>query len=284
MTIKNGDPSRAIRLDGADGAPRVRVTAPGGQTLNSPEGPGNALTSRDPDPRSQQIKATVIGLQDPKPGSYKLDLLPGSPAITKLTEAEDPPPARVSARVTGRGATRTLVYDVLRRPGQKVTFVEVTGGAKRPLGTVAGGRGRLRFTPAPGTDRRRIEAQFELVGIGAETKTVAAFTPPSPRLGRPTRLTVRRHASRLVVTWKRVVDAARYELVTTLNSGGQRITRTRRPAATITRVARSSGGRVSVRAIAPMREGRAAAARFRATAPRTSPRFGPLPKLKRAGG
>ncbi len=284
VKIKKGDRSRSIRLDGADGAPRVRVTAPGGQTLDSPEGPGTALTPAIRILRSQQIKATVIGLQDPKPGTYQLDLLPGSPAITKVTEAEDPPPARVSARVTGRGAKRTLDYDVLRRPGQKVTFVEVAGGAKRPIGTVTGGRGRLRFTPAPGTDRRRIEAQFELVGIGAETKTVAAFTPPSPRLDRPTRLSVRRRASRLVVTWKRVADAARYELVTTLNSGEQRITRTRRPAATITRVARSSGGRVTVRAIAPMRQGQAAAARFRATAPRTSPRFRPLPKLKRAGG
>jgi hypothetical protein len=78
--------------------------------------------------------------------------------------------------------------------------------------------------------------------------------------------------------------AERYELLTTLTSGEQRITRTPRHAATITRVTRSSGGRVTVRAIAPMRQGRTTAARFRATAPRTTPRFRPLPKLKRATG
>ena len=177
----------------------------------------------------------------------------------------------------GTGATRTLVYDVLRRPGQKVTFVEVAAAGKRTIGTVTGGRGTLRFTPAPGTDRRRIEAQFELVGIGAETKTVAAFSPPSPRLGKPTRVTVHRRGTRLVVAWTRVPEAARYELLITLSSGEQRITHTRRSGITITSVPRSSSGRVTVSAVAPMRAGPPTSARFRATAARTWKRFRPLP-------
>ena len=132
VTIKKGDRTRSIRLDGADGAPRVRVTAPGGQVLESPEGPGTALTPALRILRSEQLKATVVGLHDPKPGTYKFDLLPGSPAITKVSQSVDPPPARVSARVTGRGAKRTLVYDVLRRPDQRVTFVEVGPGGQAP--------------------------------------------------------------------------------------------------------------------------------------------------------
>ena len=185
VTIKQGDPSRTIRFDGADGAPRVRVTAPGGQVLESPAGADITLTPALRIMRSERIKATFVGLKDPTPGTYRLELMPGSPAISKVTVALEPPPARVSARVRGTGATRTLAYDVLRRPGQKVTFVEVAAAGKRTIGTVTGGRGTLRFTPAPGTDRRRIEAQFELAGIGTETRTVAAFTPPSPRLGKP---------------------------------------------------------------------------------------------------
>ena len=105
VTIKPGDPSRAIRLDGEAGAPRVRVTAPGGQVLESPAGPGTALTPAIRILRSHQIKATVIGLQNPRPGRYTIEPMPGSPAITKVTEANDPPPARVTARVTGRGAS-----------------------------------------------------------------------------------------------------------------------------------------------------------------------------------
>ena len=116
VTIKKGDRTRSIRLDGAGGAPRVRVTAPGGQVLDSSEGPGTALTPALRILRSEQLKATVVGLHDPKPGTYKFDLLPGSPAIAKVSQSVDPEPARVSARVTGRGAKRTLVYDVAAAP------------------------------------------------------------------------------------------------------------------------------------------------------------------------
>jgi len=281
VTIRKGDRSRAIRLDGADGAPRVRVTAPGGRVLDSPEGPGTALTPDIRILRSAQLEATVVGLQDPWPGTYRIDPMPGSPAITEVSEANDPPPARVTARVRGRGARRTLVYDVLPRPNQRVTFVESGPGGHRPIGTITGGRGTPAFSPAPGTGRRRIEAQFQLAGIGAETKTVATFTPPSTRLARPTHLTVRRRATRLLIAWTRVAGATRYEIVTTLTSGVQRITRTRHPNATISPVARASGGRVTVRAIAPLRQGRATAARLRASARRKSTRFGPLPRLKR---
>ena len=185
VTIKQGDPSRSIRLDGAAKAPRVRVTAPNGQVLDSPAGEEPALTPALRVLTSDELKTTIVGLFEPKPGTYKIDLLPGSPAITKVTESEDPGPARVTARVSGRGTQRTLTYDVERRPDQKVTFVEVAAGGKRPLGTVTGGKGTLTFSPAPGTDTRRIEAQFELLGIGAETTTVATFRPPSQRLGRP---------------------------------------------------------------------------------------------------
>jgi hypothetical protein len=248
--------------------------------LESPAGADILLTPALRIMRSERIKATFVGLQNPRPGTYKLELMPGSPAISKVAAALEPAPARVSARLRGTGATRTLTYDVLRRPDQKVTFVEVAAAGKRTIGTVAGGRGTLRFTPAPGTDRRRIEAQFELAGIGAETRTVAAFTPPSPRLGRPARVTVRRRGTQLFVAWARVPGAARYALTTVLSSGEQRTTRTRRPGAVIASVPRSSSGRVTVSAVAPMRAGRPTSARFRATAARTWKRFGPLPRRR----
>ncbi len=277
VTIKPGDPSRSIRLDGAAQAPRVRVTAPNGQVLDSPAGPEPALTPALRVLTSDELKSTIVGLFEPKPGTYKIDLLPGSPEITKVTESEDPGPARVTARVSGRGTQRRLTYDVERRPDQKVTFVEVAAAGKRPLGTVTGGKGTLTFSPAPGTDTRRIEAQFELLGIGAETTTVATFRPPSQRLGRPSRVTVHRRSGTLRVAFTPVAEAERYEIVTTLATGGQRTTSTRRTAATITHIARDSGGTVTVRAVAPMRQGAGRITRFRATAPPAKTRFGPLP-------
>jgi streptogramin lyase len=281
VTVKRGDPSRAIRLDGSEGAPRVRVTAPGGQVLESPEGAGTQLTPSIRILRSEQLKATVVGLQDPRPGDYAIETMPASPAITKVSTAEDPPGARVTASVHGRGARRTLLYDVLPRPGQRVTFVETGPGGDRLIGTVSGGRGTLSFAPAPGPSPRRVEAQFELAGIGAETRTVASFTPPSTRLGRPARVLVRRRRATLRVSFQAVAGASWYDVVSTLTNGDQQIIHTRRRSVTIRRVTPSSGGRVSVRGVASMRQGAARTTRFRATAPRAPTRIGPLPRLKR---
>ena len=74
---------------------------------------------------------------------------------------------------------------------------------------------------------------------------------------------------------------ARYDVVTTLAAGDQRVTSTRRFSTTVGGVSPASGGRVTVRAVAPMRRGAIRSARFRATSQRAPTRFGPLPRLPR---
>ena len=152
---------------------------------------------------------------------------------------------------------------------------------RRPVGTVTGGgRGTLAFVPAPGGVRRAIEAQVELAGLPAETLTVARFTPPSPRLGRPARVRASRSASALRVGWSSVPGATRYEVVATAASGEQRVTRTARTTATLARVPSASGGVVAVRATATLRQGATRTVPFRASGPRARTRFGPLPRLE----
>ncbi len=281
VRVRRGDPSRAIRLDGADAAPRVRVTGPGGQSLESSAGARVETSGALRIIRSEQEKLVVVGLQDPRPGTYRIEQLPGSPAVAKLTQASDPPDAKATAKVRGRGTTRVLAYDVRRRPAQRVTFVEVAadGGAKT-IGTVdGGGRGTLRFTPAPGRGTRRIEARFELAGLPAEQRTVARFSPPSARLGKPTRLHVRRRGTTLRVSWAKVPGAARYEVVATPSEGAQRTRATRGRSAAIKGIATSSSGAVTVRAVAQLRHGRPTRARFARTTRRKT-RFGPLARCK----
>lgn len=278
VDIKHGDASRAIRFDGTGGAPRVRVTAPNGAVLDSPDTPGIRVSKGIRILRSEQLGSTVVGLVDPIAGAYTINPLPDSPAIAKVTEAQDPPDARVTASVRGHGARRTLVYDVLPRPDQRVTFVETGPDGNRPIATVTGGRGTLPFSPAPGGGRRHIVAQFQLDGNDAETKTVASFSPPSRHLGRPAHLRVHRHGRALRVSWTRVEGATRYEVITTLASGPQRRLSTRRVTTTIAAVTRGSGGRVTVRAVASMQQGSLRTARFRAVGPRAKTRLGPLPR------
>jgi hypothetical protein len=281
VRIKRGDRSRAIRLDGTDGAPSVRVTTPSGDVLDSTPQSGLAHDAAIRILRGEKAKITVVGLVNPKPGTYTIELLPGSPGIKMMSQASDQPRAHITASVRGRGYRRTLVYNVRRRTAQRVTFVEQTHTGARAIGTVVGGgRGRISFSPAPGFDHRTVVAEFELAGMPAENITVAGFTPVSPRLGRPSRLRVSRHGATLRVSWRPVPGATRYEIVARLSVGGERIVRSRGATASLSRVARYDGGPISVRAIATLRLGPPATAKLRA-AGRTPTRLGPLPRPHR---
>src|SRR5581483_7092435 len=140
VDVVAGEPSRAIELAGATGAPRIQVTGPGGLTLSSSSGSGLATSGPIRIIRSEELKLTVVGLQDAPPGSYRIDTQPDSPPVATIGEASDPPAAKATATVTGSGASRVLHYDVQSRPDQQVTFAEVTAaGNVREIGGVDGG-------------------------------------------------------------------------------------------------------------------------------------------------
>ena len=169
IRTRRGDPSRAIELRGADGAPRVRVTTSDGTTLDSTDASGLAHNQRIRILRSERLKMTVVGLIDPAPGEHRIEPLPSSPAITASAQASDQPDAHVKARVTGRRSTRTLTYEIRSRDDQTVRFFEVGPGGERELGTATSGRGRLRFTPAPGA-----------AGARSRRASISPAWPPRP--------------------------------------------------------------------------------------------------------
>jgi len=256
---------QAVRLDGQGGAPLVKVTAPGGEVVQS--APGSGLTTgaggkvRILRFEGQAGTFTVVGIQEPANGSWSVSTVDGSAPVVKTSRATDPPDAKVSARVTGTGDVRTLTYDIAPREGQAVTFQEIGGGAAKVIGRVTGGgKGTLRFRPAPGRGQRSVQAQFELAGIPAERQTVARFTAPSPFLAAPRRLHATRTRRGLTVTWAGVTGAQGYEVVATVRGGGQRLVRTRGRRAVVP-LAQGDAGNVTVRATAMSREGRRAAAR-----------------------
>jgi hypothetical protein len=149
------------------------------------------------------------------------------------------------------------------------------------FGTVTGGgRGTLRFTSAPGNDRRTIEASIELAGVPSPGVVVTHFKPAPPRLARPTGLSVARHGTGLRVAWSAVQHARRYEVVVTTNSAGQRSRSAHRPGVVVGGVPRAAKGTVSVRALDAFRQSPTAVVRFRASAS-TPTRFRPLPRPPR---
>ena len=266
FTLSRGDPGRTVRLLSASGAPRARIVGPGGRVLDSPAGDGPAAAGGLMAVRLAKIRQTAVGVVRPSPGTYRVEALPGSPPITSVAVSKALPPARIRARVGGRGSRRVLTYRVRPRAGQRLTFLDRTaGGALRAIGTAKGASGRLRFSPAPGLGRHQVVAQFELDGLPAERRTVARFTPPAARLGRTHGLRLRHRGARLRISWRRVREARAYEVVVTPSGSRQRRIRTRRRTLSI-RLPKTNSGRVTVRAVDPQRQGRIARKRFRATA------------------
>jgi hypothetical protein len=290
IDVKEGALSPVLKLYGEGGPPRVRVSGPGGQRLESVSdknldvSDGGKIRIIRFEGNQQAGPFTVVGLQNAAPGRYTVEPLPGSPTITKTARATDQPDAKVSGRVTGKGRRRVLQYEVRDRESQQVSFQEVEpggSGSGRTIGvTSRGGKGKIRFTTAPGRSRRRIVAQFSLAGMNAERKTVASFRPPSLRLRKPRRVRVRRSGNRLIVNWRKVPGARRYEVAARLSGRRQVFGTTRRTRIVLKGVPRWLSGRVTVRAIDTMRQSAVAGRpRFRATRRRPSP-FRPLLRCK----
>ena len=254
-------------ISGSKAAPEVRVTGPGGQSLQTPAASGFVRRGCDPDPplrpptshRDRTAERAARRLRDQP--------LPGSAPITSFGRASDPPNARVVASVRGTGTHRVLVYDVRRRPNQRVTFAEVgAGGSSRTIGTVAGGgRGELHFSPAPGRGTRRIVAQFELAGSRRRPGPSRASRHRRRSSRRRGGLSIQHSGDTLRVRWSTVPAAATYQVSVTPTDGLQHTIRTRGRHVTIRAVAAYVSGTASVRALAPLRDGRAAIAHFRAT-------------------
>lgn len=265
VTIRKGLPSAMIRLDGRAGAaPRVKVTAPGGETISSIAGGANGtqrlrILGQDPP------GITWIGVQRPAAGRYRIELLPGSTPITRVSTADGLPPAKIRARLRGKGTRRTLSYSVLRRAGQRVVFEEQGSTTARIIGSTTGGKGSLRFKPSVGPGgTRRIVARVELDGLPSEKLTIARFrvrntiTP-----GRVRRLRVKRSRRGVSIRFRAAVNARRYQVLVKRRDGAARLIRTRRRALRV-KLPRTQSGRVYVMAVGPTDlVGRPRSARFK---------------------
>jgi hypothetical protein len=260
LTVRQGEPNPVLKYYGKGGAPLLRVTGPSGQLLDgtsskgldlSPGGkirilryPGNKLSG----------PATVVGLENAQPGRYTVEALPSSPPIIGSAHAFDQPDAKVSGKVVGTGRHRVLLYNVLSRKDQKVTFQEVEpSGAAKTIGVITGGgRGQIPFDSAPGLGIRRVVAQFELDSLPAERKVITRFKPQSPRIGKPHRITVRRKGGNVFVSWRPVAGATRYEVAARLSNLRTIFKNTARTKIRL-RISRWFSGRVTVRAIDDLR-------------------------------
>jgi uncharacterized repeat protein (TIGR01451 family) len=269
VTVAKGETGKSLELVGSGGAPAVTVSGPGGTITTKPdemfrEGGLSALAA-------SKYERTWIGLEDAKPGVYKITPEPGSVPIVNLRETRPEPNAEVKASVSGSGRKLVLHYDAGHAHGQKVTFLERGKATFNPIKTVSGGSGTVAFTPSFGpAGKRTIVAQVEVDGIPAPLQTLAHFkAPPPPKAQRVGGVRVVRHGSKLAVAWDPVPYAQAYGVVVSAGGGAVRSLRVK-PAhhtTTLKHIPTTAGGTVEVVAFSPLGErGKPAHATFKATA------------------
>jgi len=269
FTVKRGEKAKSIRLTGAGGAPEVSVRTPGGETIASQankmlhSGHLSAIAA-------DRYKATWLGVEYAKPGTYQIISQPGSPPITGMAETHYEPGAGVSGKLTHSGRRYVLHYNAGHAASQKVTFIEKGKGTMHPLRTVSGGRGTIAFEPELGkAGRREIVAEVEVGGLPGPPQTIARFSAPSPRrAGTVTHVKVTRHGGKLAISWRKDPSARSYAVIVTQRGGKARMlhVKGRAHSAHLQGILDTEAGKVEVVAVGPLGDrGRPGVARFKAT-------------------
>lgn len=267
FTVRRGERYKSLMVRGAGGAsPSIEVRAPGGEVVSTADNPlSNGKTMSV---LRLERGATYVAVENGRPGRYTVSTLPGSAQLGRIAATRPGYDTEFKARVTGKGAVRTLVYDARKPGGQSVTFVERGSRVARPLRTVRGGKGKFRFRPSVVPGRaRKIVAVSTLNGYAIPDQTLARFRAPAiPKTGRARKLSVRRKGKVLRVRWSNAQGAKRYGVALRLSNGQMRMFEVgaRRRSLRIARVPRDLAGRVEVSAQGVLLDwGRARSTRFR---------------------
>jgi hypothetical protein len=197
-----------FRVSGQGGAPVVRVTGPNGESFTTPTGAEGVQADDHVTTRVDALGRTYLFIRRPARGRWTVTHVGGAPIADISTTLPVAKP-RVSARISGRGRTRSLRYRVRQIPGQRVVFLERGRGV---LGVADGARGRLRFRPSRrGGDRRHVIAQVIQDGMPRANLRVASYRVRTGR--RPSRvrgLAALNRYDRTTLRWSRAAGARRY--------------------------------------------------------------------------
>jgi hypothetical protein len=207
---------------------------------------------------------TFVVLFKPRAGRWSVTTAEGSPAIERLRVARGLPPLKIDAKVTGKGSRRLLSWKAKGLAGQRLQFVERSGGGANLLTTTKRASGNLRFTPNPRLgSKRTIEAIAFNGATPRSTSTVARYrVPPPPRRKRVRKLKLRNR----ILSWRAQRGVASYEVALAL-PGGTTVMRTaRRARLKLSGLPTKGTLRVSILAVdAVGRLGPVASARFKLT-------------------
>lgn len=229
VTIRRGARLSVVAARAPARPPKVDLTGPGGVRITTPDGPEGVDTRRAILVQDPATRTTSIALVRPAPGRWTVTPRAGS-ALSRVRIADQLPPVRVKAKVTGRRTRRVLTWDARGLPRHHLTFVErAPGGAARVLVRGTRTRGKRFFSPLSVRGRHRIEVTVARKGVPRKRLVVARFSVAPTKL---TRVTGLKRKGR-TVSWRRQGAAASYAVSVARNGVVIKNTTTRRTRVTV---------------------------------------------------
>ncbi|MDO9354838.1 MAG: hypothetical protein Q7T55_14165, partial [Solirubrobacteraceae bacterium] len=270
ITVPAGGAVVALELQGAGGAPRVRVTSPDGavaETSDAGTTTDEFISAEDP---GRGTTSFVLGGPGAT-GTWTFTPVEGSVPIRAVRRADELPAPKAAAKVSrAAGGRHLLRWTLERAKGQQVTFAVKGAKGTKQLFTTAGGSGSKTIDALSGGGRQQIVALVEQDGLPRLTRTLATFTASrAAALPAPKQLRLRRAGSTLKVTWRGVPGALGYSVDVELSDGRHLLlpVRARSASLSVGGVGRATNAKVSVRADGRGgKAGRPAIARMRSAA------------------
>ena len=160
----------------------------------------------------------------------------GAVPIRRVREAVGLPDPSVSARVTGRGRSRTLHWRLRALAGQRVRLIEVGKDMHKVVASTSAARGQVRFRPADGpAGRRAIVALVEQNKLLRKAIAAGSYVAPArQRPTRPRKLRVARRGSRLVASCGRRGPASVTPFTSSSRTGASSCASPEAPARSVT--------------------------------------------------
>ena len=235
-------------MEGVGDAPGITLTGPHGEKIS--------VSAAAPFARTGNLVAmlsengnTYVVVRRPAAGTWTITD-DGAVPIRRVREAVGLPDPSVSARVTGRGRSRTLHWRLRPLAGQRVRLIEVGKDMHKVVASTSAARGQVRFRPADGpAGRRAIVALVEQNKLLRKAIAAGSYVAPArQRPTRPRKLRVARRGSRLVASWRAPRAGFRHAVHFKLADGRQllRIAGARARSVTLSGVAPRYGATVTV--------------------------------------
>jgi hypothetical protein len=181
-------PSASVQVTGADGPPKITLVAPDGEKIVTPADDSGRQDGRFILVQDARSKTTSVMIVKPPAGAWKVVPAASSTAIRAVGVAHGLPQPKVTTRVTGKGARRTLRWRLRSIPGQRVRLVETGRSGGHVIANTNRRTGTKRFKPAAGLGaKRRIVAVVEQGGLPRRKLSGARFTVKVPKAARPLR-------------------------------------------------------------------------------------------------